>query len=236
MTTATIAKPTAPAIKAAPKPAPAAPAVDVEQLRTQWTKAVESEAVIQSAFDAAKLGLDNSRVYRSRIAYIAAMVTPVKGEANLLNAARILLTDPADTPAKRTAQAKSRKNTLRNYVEAGKALQAAGLVNNITEPDDNERKITADVFRELNKRDKAEAKGKGKPDMDGTDGDTDTDGGTTAPESEAMTFAEVLAQLARFGNALDVYTKNGGIVTQSDADTVNNVFADMSAKLAELAA
>ena len=204
--------------------------IDLEALRLSWIAAVEGEAVTQSAFDAAKLGLDNYRVIRSRIVYRAAMVTPVKGEPNLLNAARILLTDPDETPAKRTAQAKSRKNTLRNYLAAGAALMDAGLVNNDTEPDDNERKICADVFRELNKRDKAEAKAaKGK----GTDAADTADGEATGKVSEddALTMAEVLAKLAQFKNTLDTFQRNGGIITAGDVDTINGVFADISAGL-----
>lgn len=225
MATATLTKTTTrDAAKAEPT------TTDLEAMRLSWIAADEGEKVTQSAFDAAKLGLDNYRVIKSRIAYRAATVKLNNGEPNLLNAARILLTDPDETPAKRTAKAKSTKNTLRNYVEAGKALDAAGLVNNDTEPDDNERKICADVFRELNKRDKAEAKAaKGK----GTDAADTGDGEVTGKVSEddALTMAEVLAKLAQFKNTLDTFQRNGGVITAGDVDTINGVFADISAEL-----
>jgi hypothetical protein len=130
----------------------------VTAIRTRWTEADRGETEARTLFEAADIAWQNARVVKVRVAYAAAMLTPNKGEANLLNAARILLTDPEAPAATRTKQAKSRKNTLRNYVDAGTALNEAGLANSVEEPSDEERKIVAAVFREGNKRDKAEAK------------------------------------------------------------------------------
>lgn len=199
------------------------------ELRARYIAADKGETDARTAFEAADIAWQNARVAKVRVAYAAAMLTPNKGEANLLAATRYLLTDPADTPAKRTAQAKSRKNTLRNYVEAGKALHEAGLVYRETEPDEEERKIVAAVFRELNKRDKAEAKAEAATDA--------TEGDETAPAPEdaeaALTVTDLIGHVARMNATFNLLKSGGIVISEREAGKIAEMLAEFTAQLAE---
>jgi hypothetical protein len=207
----------------------------VAALRKRFEAADKGETAARARFEAADIDWQNARVIKVRVAYAAAMLTPNKGAANLLAATRYLLTDPADTPAKRTAAAKSRKNTLRNYVAAGEALQEAGLIapDKMTEPDANERKIVADVFREMNKRDKAD-----KDAADAADkGETETETGEDTPETgEALTIVDIVAHIARLNKTLDLMAASGIVISEADAANVGDMLAGFASKLNEYAA
>lgn len=207
-----------------------APTIDeqVAKLRAAYIAADAGETKAKDLFDAAQIAWENSRVIKVRVAYAAAMLTPNKGEANLLAATRYLLTDPADTPAKRTSQAKSRKNTLRNYVAAGVELQAKGLASRITEPDEEERKIVANVFREMNKRDKQEAKGE-VSDESATEG---VEGTTPTEEEDALTFTALLAHVSRMHATADLLIQTGVPVSEEDLTLLAKVLDDVQLKLA----
>ena len=216
-----------------PKPAKATPAPTLDQqvakLRAEYLAADAGETKAKDLFDAAQIAWENSRVIKVRVAYAAAMLTPNKGEANLLAATRYLLTDPADTPAKRTAQAKSRKNTLRNYVAAGVELQAKGLASRITEPDEEERKIVAAVFREMNKRDKQEAKGEvSESESEGVGGSTPD----AEDDADALTFTALLAHVSRMNGTADMLIASGVPVTGEDLTLLAKVLDEMQIKLA----
>ena len=234
MTTATItpaksAKSTP--VKAGPGPVLMTPeSIDVEaaKLRTRYAAADKGETEARTHFEAADIAWQNARVIKVRVAYAAAMLTPNKGEANLLAATRYLLTDPADTPAKRTAAAKSRKNTLRNYVAAGAELQAKGLAERITEPDEEERKIVANVFREMNKRDKQEAADAA---TDATDGDTPADE-STPDTPDALTVVDVVGHIARMNSTLDLMIQSSVVISEREASNIADMLAGFTAKLA----
>jgi hypothetical protein len=206
----------------------------VAALRKRFEAADKGETAARARFEAADIDWQNARVIKVRVAYAAAMLTPNKGAANLLAATRYLLTDPNDTPAKRTAAAKSRKNTLRNYVAAGEALQEAGLIapDKITEPDANERKIVADVFREMNKRDKDEAKGEAdKGEGEGSEGEGEGEG-----SGEALTIVDIVAHIARLNKTLDLMAASGIVISEADAANVGDMLAGFASKLNEYAA
>lgn len=237
MATATAPAPVKPAVKApvkgkgAVKPSGDELAKLTAALRDRWNVADKGETDARKLFEAADIAWQNARVIKVRVAYAAAMVTPFEGGTNLLNAARILLTDEDATPAKRTSQAKSRKNTLRNYVDAGAALQEKGLANRITEPDEEERKIVAAVFREGNKRDRAEAKGDA--------GDDTLDGGNTpldAPdEDEAVTYAHLVAHVAQMNKVLDMITAGGVVISEREAGNMADMLNSFQMKLSAYA-
>lgn len=218
------------------KPAPAKPVTPTQEqidaailaIRNRWDVADKGEASAWKAREAADIAWQNARVVKVRVAYAAAMVKPEKGGTNLLNAARILLTDPADKPAKRTAQAKSRKNTLRNYVDAGAALAEKGLAERLTEPDEDERAIVAAVFREGNKRDKAEAKGEGNE----GEGNEGNEGEGDKGDDNALTFSDLLAHLARAVATTDALIAASVPVTEDDLKLYREVTDKISQKLA----
>lgn len=234
MTVATIT-PAAPKAAAKPKaPKVAAPtATEIEAtiaaIRNRWTKAEASEATTWAQREAADIAWQNARVIKVRVAFAAAMVKPEKGGTNLLNAARILLTDPKDTPAERTKVAKQKKNTLRNYVDAGAALQAEGLAMRITEPDAVERKIVADAFREGNKRAKAEEK---------AGSEVETSGGVEAPTPEAeaaLTATDLVGHIGRMQATLKAIVAASVVVSEEEAATIADMLADFQTELAAYA-
>ena len=234
MSVATLTKP-APVTTEAPKPTPLTPdaiATEALKLRDRYTAADKGETEARTRFEAADIDWQNARVIKVRVAYAASMLTPNAGKANLLAATRFLLTDPADTAGKRTAQAKSRKNTLRNYVAAGEELQAKGLATRISEPDAEERKIVANVFREMNKRDKAEANGTA---------DTDTPpAGDDAPpatnDSDALTVADLVGHVARMQATFNLIKGSGVVISEQEAGKLSEMLAEFSAQLAEYSA
>lgn len=223
--TTTTATPAKVAVYVAPKGDELTAAVAA--LRTRYVAADKGEKTARDLFDAADIAWQNARVVKVRVAYAAAMLTPNKGASNLLAATRFLLTDPADTPAKRSTQAKSRKNTMRPYVDAGDALQAAGLATRIAEPDAEERKIVAEVFRAANKRDKAEAKGQA-PESDGT-GTTTT---AEAPEDvEALTYTTLVVHLAKLNADLKIMRAGGVLITEAEAANFGEMLAELGAQV-----
>ena len=227
MTTATATKRTPKPVK----PAPLAPeAVDalIAAIRDKWDTADRNETKALALFDAAKLAWENARVIKVRVAFAAAMVKPEKGGANLLNATRILKTDPNETPAARTKAAKSLKNSIRNYVDAGTALNEAGLANRTGEPDADERKIVADVFRAGNKRDKDETKADAEP--------TNAPAGEDAPaDDEALTFADLSAVVSRLNSTLDIMIAGDVVISEREASAMAEMLAGFQSKLAEYA-
>lgn len=229
--------PTAP-VKSKGKATPAGkttPELDLAQLKARWVAAHKGETEARALFEAADIAWQNARVIKVRVAYVAAMVSPQAGKPNLLNATRILLTDEADAPATRTKQAKSRKNTLRNYVDAGAALQEAGLINRITEPDEEERKIVAAVFREGNKRDRDEAKAARQ------EGDSPTLDGANTPlktedeESDGLTVADLMGHVGRLNKTLDLMIQAGVVISEREAGNIADMLAGLSGKLSEYA-
>lgn len=203
----------------------------VEALRTRYVAADKGETDARKHFEAADIAWQNSRVAKVRVAYAAAMLTPNKGAANLLAATRFLLTDPADSPAKRTAAAKSRKNTLRNYVAAGEALQEAGLANREVEPDEEERKIVANVFREMNKRDKDEANGNtGEGEGEGGEGEADTE-----TDAVAMGVVDIVGHIARMKAALNLIQSSGVVISEREASNVADMLNTFTMELSAYA-
>lgn len=209
--------------------------IQVAALRKRFEAADKGETAARVRFEAADIDWQNTRVIKVRVVYAAAMLTPNKGQANLLAATRYLLTDTDLPTAKRTAQAKSRKNTLRNYVAAGEALQEAGLIapDKISEPDENERKIVAAVFREMNKRDKADAKTGGAETEPGTG---ENEPGTGEDESLALSVADLAVKMGELNKVLNLIESSGVVISEQDADTIADMAANFASRLTEYAA
>lgn len=198
----------------------------ITAIRARWSVADASETETRALFDAADIAWQNARVCKVRVAYAAAMLAPVKGEPNLLNAARVLLTDPADNAATRTKQAKSRKNTLRNYVDAGAALHTEALAYSITEPTEQEREIVAAAFKAGNKRDKDAAKelknaGKGE-------GETSTP--RESDPSGPATQADVINAVEALQSIVAQFTRDHGFAGVV-ADNIAEVLAEIGAQI-----
>lgn len=232
------------AIKPAPKTAtPKAgatgntEAAEAAKLREAWNVADTNESRTWDLFKAADIAWQNARVIKVRVAYAAAMVKPVpsgpnKGQANLLNACRILFADPDAKPAERTKQAEAKKMTLRNYVDAGEALQEAGLATRTSEPDENERKIVADVFRAGNKRDKADKKAESEGQADDT-----LDGGNTPldAEDEAVSFVHLAAHVAGLNNVFQMIVAGQVPISEREASAMADMLNDFQMKLSAYA-
>lgn len=208
-----------------PAATPAAPTMaELEAaLRTRWDEAGKGETGAKNLLDAAKISWENSRVVRCRVALEAAMLVPNAGKPNLLNATRILGTDTDATTAERTAEARKRKNSLRNYLNAGVALHEAGLAGRVTEPDQAERDIVRDVFRAGNKSKAAAAAG----------GETEgeTEGGSTpaAPESQdPVTQADVVKAVEVLKSVTERFCRDHGFAAVV-ADNLQTVMAEIGA-------
>lgn len=237
MSTTVATKPAAPAVtKGKAKVAkPAVPSGDeltklVTDIRSRWNVADKGETDARKLFESADIAWQNARVIKVRVAHAAAMLTPYQGEANLLAATRyLLLSDEelAGSAASIKKLATQRKSTLRNYVDAGVALEAAGLSARITEPDDEERKIVAAVFREGNKRDKAESKGS-KP-----EGDGEGEGSTGEGEGEdlSLTYADLVGHVAQMNKVLDMMIAGSVVVSEREAGNMADMLNSFQLKL-----
>ena len=201
-------------------------------LRAKWTAADIEDAKAMDAFEAAKLAAENVRVIKARIAYAAATVKLNAGEPNLLNATRLLLCDMSLPAAKLTEAAKARKNTLRPYVEAGVKLREAGYNLRTTTPDDEERAIVAKAFSAYNKAARAEAKAAEAPKGDAPKGDSKGEGEGAGQDEDALTFAALLAHVARMNGTADMLIKTGVPVSADDLSLLANVLDDLQSKLA----
>lgn len=206
-------------------------------LRQRWTSAAAGEADAADLFERANLAWQNARVVKTRVAYAAAMLVPTKDGANLLNATRVLLTDPADTKAKRTSQAKSRKNTLRNYVAAGEALDALQLAYSDDEPTEAEREAVRRVFDAAAAAKAKAAKEAAKAKRDAakggaaTDGDDDTDapaGGRTSDPSEPTTQKDVVDAVESLMDTVKAFTRDHGFAGVV-ADNLSDALAEVAA-------
>jgi hypothetical protein len=207
----------------------------VAALHTRYVAADKGETAARKHFEDADIAWQNARVIKVRVAFAASMLTPNAGKANLLAASRFLLTTPDEFPTagKRTAAAKSRKNTLRNYVAAGEALQEAGLAERITEPDANERKIVADVFREMNKRDKAEASDADKDADKAGKGEGEGEG---EGDGDALTgVVDLVGHIARLQATFNLIKSTGLVISEQEAGKVSEMLAEFTARLAEYA-
>lgn len=211
---------------ARPKATPAEPTMaELEAaLRKEWDDAITVESGAKNVLDAAKIAWENTRVLRCRVAYRAAMLKPTAdGKPNLLNAARVLGTDPTDTPAERTKAAKNRKNSVRNYLNAGIALGEAGFGHRITEPDQDERDIVRDAFKAGNAR-PADTNGGGT-------GEGDVEGGgvpTPPANDDPVTQADVVSTLETAMSTLKRFTRDQGF-SAVVAENLGAALAEMSA-------
>jgi hypothetical protein len=201
------------------------------ELVKRWTMADAGETKAQDLFKAAGIAWENARVIKVRVAFAAAMVKPNGKEANLLNACRILFTNPADSAAKRTKDATPKKSTLRNYVDAGTALDAKSLGFATGEPTEEERKIVAQAFREGNKRDKAEAagetgEGEGKGEGEGEDPNNNED---------ALTFVNLVAYVAQMNKTLEIMQAGDVVISEREAASMADMLNGFQMKLSAYA-
>lgn len=196
------------------------------QLKERFTELGAQESSADAAWKAAKIAWENFRVIRSRIAYEAAMLVPYQGKANIKGAARVLLSEDYGVKAADDAAVKA-KNSIAPYVTAGIALFEAGLVSRITEPDEAERKIVADVFRAHNtkapKQDKSTAEPEGAP----------SEPEVEPEDSEAFTFLDVLGHLARAKASLSLLKAQGYAPSQEEADELEDALAQIAASMTE---
>jgi hypothetical protein len=203
------------------------------ELVKRWTMADAGETKAQDLFKAAGIAWENARVIKVRVAFAAAMVKPNGKEANLLNACRILFTNPADSAAKRTKDATAKKSTLRNYVDAGTALDAKSLGFATGEPTEEERKIVAQAFREGNKRDKAEAAGEQEGTTGGEqEGDGSGEGNNNA---DALTFVNLVAYVAQMNKTLEIMQAGDVVISEREAASMADMLNGFQMKLSAYA-
>lgn len=241
MTTTTAAKPTVTAPKTPAKVKYVAPTgaelvAAVAKLKTRYVAADKGETTARGLFEAADIALQNSRVSKVRVAFEAAMLTPNQGKPNLLAATRyLLLTDEElkATPAKIKATASSRKNTLRNYVDAGAALLEAGLVSRTGEADAEERAIVAAVFREGNRRDKADAKA--AKNGGGETPERQAEKLEAAEAPEALTFTTLAGMVATMNRTLDIMAAGDVVISEQEAAAMADMLAGFQSKLSAYA-
>ncbi|ALY10640.1 hypothetical protein FDH86_gp105 [Arthrobacter phage Tank] len=215
----------------------------IRDLRARWAAGTIEHTSADDAFKAAKLAFESTRVILSRVAYAAAMVHPFKGEANLADATKILYSADYGNAAENKKVA-TKKNTLRPYLQAGVALAKAGMEERTTPPADDDRTVVNDAFEAYNKEQAKARKAASKAAKDAKDTEESADteeseGRVTDPtpaDDDAMTFADILAFMARAKSALDIYVKGGGIITESDVNTFNGAAATIAAELEELIA
>lgn len=226
--------------KAAPKaatkaatPTPAEVDAQCALLVKQWKMADVGEAQALDVFKAAGIAWENARVIKVRVAWQAAMIKPNGKAANLLNACRILFSDPTATPKERTKAAEAKKSTLRNYVDAGTALDAESLGYATGEPTEQERKIVAQAFREGNKRDKAEAdaaKGEGEGKGEGENGEGEGEG-----ENLAVTYVDLVGHVAQMNKILAMLEAGAVPVSEREAGNMADMLNSFQMKLSAYA-
>lgn len=211
----------------------------IRDLRAKWAAGTIEHTTATDAFNAAKIAFESTRVILSRVAYAAAMVHPFKGEANLADATKILYSADYGNAAENKKVA-TKKNTLRPYLQAGLALAKAGMEERTTPPADDDREVVNAAFEAYNKEQAKARKAASKAAKAIEPAETeDSEGRVTDPvpaDDDAMTFADVLAFMARAKAALDIYVKGGGIITESDVNTFNGAAATIAAELEELIA
>lgn len=228
------ATPAKPAAKRTRKPAAAKPkptpvvswddmseADQIAAVRIMWTDAGTNEVAAKTHLDAARIAHENTRVIRCRVAYRAAMIKPIMkagvATPNVLNAARILASNPDDTAAARTAAARKAKSQTEYYIRAGVALADAGLAMRETEPDANERKIVADALKAAADAAKAAKDNKGI-DLGGTGaGEGDTPADSNTPANEAVTYNTMVEHLARIEATFKLLKQNKAVISEDDA-------------------
>lgn len=239
MSVATASKPVAakPAVKVAKVAKPAVPTGEelaklTAAIRERWNVAEAGEVKALDLFKAAGIAWENSRVIKVRVAWAAATVKLNAGEPNLLNACRIIFSDPEASAKVRTTQAEAKKMTLRNYVDAGKALDAEGLAYGTGEPTDQERKIVAAIFREGNKRDKQEAK-------DAKDAENGTSKGEQEQEQEqddeAVSYVHLVAHVAGLNKVLEMIQAGGVVISEREAGNMADMLNSFQMKLSAYA-
>lgn len=188
----------------------------------KWNAAdVTDQAALATLADA-QLAVENIRVIKSRIFFNLADLLAYKGEPSLAGATKALH-DGKDT----------KKNTYRPYLLAGTALREAGFNLRTTAPDQEERDIVAKAFDRYNKeankaRKEAAAAAKAKEE---TTAPVESEETTDAPE-EALTFATLLAHVARMNGTADMLIKTGVKITEDDMTLLANVLDDLQVKLA----
>lgn len=261
VTATTPAASTKPAAKRTRKPAPApanpvlspeeaaavALAARLEELKTAYVAARTGEAGTKKLLKSAKEQWENSRVITSRLAYAVAMLQPNgKGEANLSYAARELVMTAESLAL--TGQAykdkqKSANSTLRNYVAAGIALEAAGHCprgeedkGNTSEPTAEERKVVAEAFRNGNRRDaQAPASTKDGGTGDGEEGGEEGVGGSTPSNGDAMTATDLVGHIARLQATFKLIVANSVPVSEDEAANIAGMLSDFAAELSSYA-
>lgn len=201
-------------------------------IRERWNVAEAGEVKALDLFKAAGIAWENSRVIKVRVAWAAATVKLNAGEPNLLNACRILFADPEASAKVRTSQAEAKKMTLRNYVDAGKALDAEGLAYSTGEPTAEERKIVAAVFREGNKRDKAEAKEAKEGEQGGS---KEGEQGGKPEDAEAVTYAHLVAHVAGLNNVLKMIKAGSVPISEREAGNMADMLNEFQMQLSAYA-
>lgn len=194
-------------------------------VRAEWSKATVLETTAVSFAKAAKIAAADTRVLKCRVAFKAAMIEPNDGQPNLSGAARVL------DPEKAEANIKSARSSWRNYVNAGIALNDAGLVNNPGAPDANERKIVADVFTAKAQERKAretEAKAKAETGETAPEGDAQD-------ETGALGVADLMGHISRLEATFKLITASKVMVTEGEAQQVAEMLATFTAELSQYA-
>lgn len=182
-----------------------------------------AEAGAIETLKAAQLAVEDIRVIKSRLFFQLADTLAYKGEPSLAGATKALH-EGKDT----------KKNTYRPYLLAGAALNEKGWALRTTAPTAEERDVVERAFTAYNKANaKAErAKVKAaKAEAEGTESEGSDDRPTPEGETEALTFATLLAHMARAHATADLLVKTGVPVSAEDVTLLEQVMADLSVKL-----
>lgn len=144
------------AAEAAAAEAAAEPTLEelVMQVKQNWMLANDAEAAGKKGVQAAKLSLDNTRVLKSRVAFMAAQLgsKAANGLPSLAGATRILYCTADMDAAAQKKEIENKKASVRLYWAAAQALDALGLAHETGEPTDAEREAVLTAFRNGKKK------------------------------------------------------------------------------------
>lgn len=204
----------------------------VKSLQGAWTVADADESSALSAWEVATRNLNNTAVVKARIAYAASMVLPFKGESSLTSLVKVVHAVDFATDKWTKKQVDDKKNTLRPYWEAGKALADKGWHLRTTTPDQDERDLVMKAIRDAGrkKKDDAPAPAENEP---GNNGGQDTD---PAGDDVALSYNDLLGHLARMNATLDAMIKSDIVVSEQEAGKMSEMLNEFQLKLSGYAA
>ena len=237
---------TAPSTVKAGKPTPAqikayesALAKTAADIRTRYALADVAETEAIDAWKAAGIAKDNARIIKARVVYAAATLVLFNGEPNLAGAVKVIHSKEYGVDKFTKTQVNNLKNTLRPYLAYGKALAAAGMIERVTEPAQDERDVIeaylAAVAEQKAKDDadaarKAKQAGKGDSDDDSDDDDDAPAGGRVTDPSAPVTQDDVIAAVEALQSIVAAFTRDHGF-SATVADNLTDTLGEISTQI-----